>query len=73
MAGLTKFKLLIINKFFYSICAPQSITYAFLGEYHSVKNRARVLLIGKDLLSFLYAMQAQKYYLQHPSSMDSSV
>ncbi len=32
---------------FRSICAPQGITYAFLGEFHCAKNRARVLLVGK--------------------------
>lgn len=38
------------NNFVCSICAPQSIIYAYLGEFHSAKNRARVLLIGNVIV-----------------------
>lgn len=37
------------SKKFYSICAPQTIIYAFLGEFHSAHHRSRVLIIGECL------------------------
>ncbi|XP_070506798.1 synaptic vesicle glycoprotein 2B-like [Chironomus tepperi] len=48
------FTFILIFRFLsgFCICAPQSITYAFLGEYHCVKRRGRVLLFA----SFLYGL-----------------
>ncbi|CAG9802302.1 unnamed protein product [Chironomus riparius] len=50
----TSFWFILIFRFLsgFCICAPQSITYAYLGEFHSVKNRARVLLIASFLYGF---------------------
>jgi hypothetical protein len=41
----------ILCKIFFviSICGPQTIIYAFLGEFHSTKNRARVLIVGESI------------------------
>ncbi|KAG5683089.1 hypothetical protein PVAND_012392 [Polypedilum vanderplanki] len=42
------FWLLVIFRFLngFCICAPQTIIYAFLGEFHSAKHRARVLIVA---------------------------
>ncbi|KAG5683090.1 hypothetical protein PVAND_012393 [Polypedilum vanderplanki] len=44
----TNFWLLAIFRFLngFCICAPQGIIYAFLGEFHSIKERSRVLVIA---------------------------
>ncbi|KAG5683091.1 hypothetical protein PVAND_012394 [Polypedilum vanderplanki] len=45
------FWLLVILRFLngFCICAPQGIIYAFLGEFHSSKLRAKVLIIASVL------------------------
>ncbi|XP_037025575.1 synaptic vesicle glycoprotein 2A-like [Bradysia coprophila] len=49
----TSFWVLVLFRFLQGICicAPQSIIYAFLGEFHCAKNRARVLLVASVVYS----------------------
>ncbi|KAG5683063.1 hypothetical protein PVAND_012369 [Polypedilum vanderplanki] len=45
---MKNFWLLLVSRFLngFCICAPQTIIYAFLGEFHAEKNRARVLIVA---------------------------
>ncbi|KAG5683064.1 hypothetical protein PVAND_012370 [Polypedilum vanderplanki] len=45
---MKNFWLLLVSRFLngFCICGPQTIIYAFLGEFHAEKNRARVLIVA---------------------------
>ncbi|KAG5683062.1 hypothetical protein PVAND_012368 [Polypedilum vanderplanki] len=50
---MKNFWLLLVFRFLngFCICAPQTIIYAFLGEFHAEKNRARVLIVASVMYS----------------------